>query len=145
MTCNELRPPLLRELGLIGALESLFDYTQVSSPFTISFTTENTDVLILNEEETIGIYRIVQELLNNAVKHSKATHLSFHINIQEEKMHLHYYDDGKGFDAKEMAPSFKSMGLSGMRERIRSLNGTIDFCSQPGNGLSVRMKIPIVG
>lgn len=145
MTCNELRPPLLRELGLISALENLFEYTQVSSPFTISFTTENTDVLILNEEETIGIYRIVQELLNNAVKHSKATHLSFHINTQEEKMHLHYYDDGKGFDAKEMTPSFKSMGLSGMRERIRSLNGTIDFSSQPGNGLSVRMKIPIGG
>ena len=55
VTCNELRPPLLRELGLIGALENLFDHTQVSAPFKIKFTTENTEGLQLNEEETIGI------------------------------------------------------------------------------------------
>lgn len=141
-TCNELRPPLLREMGIVQALENLFDYTQISSTFKISFTTVNTEDLLLNEEETIGIYRVVQELLNNAAKHSKAANLYFQMKHLNGWIHLLYTDDGIGFEAKELTPSFKSIGLSGMRERIRSLNGTIEFTSQPGNGLSVTMQIP---
>ncbi|ETI68839.1 PAS domain-containing sensor histidine kinase [Neobacillus vireti] len=143
MTCNELRPPLLREAGLISALENLFDYTQVSSTFKIIFSVENTENLVINEEETIGIYRIIQELLNNAAKHSQASNLHFHLIRTDECIHLHYLDDGVGFAAEKLTPSFKSMGLSGMRERIQSLNGTIDFASQPGKGLSVKMQIPL--
>lgn len=143
MTCNELRPPLLKELGLIRALEDLFDYTQVSSTFKIRFITQNTEGLELNEEETIGIYRIVQELLNNAAKHSQANNLQFHMYRLDGTLHLYYSDDGIGFDAEKLTPSFKSMGLSGMRERIQSLNGTIEFISQPGNGLRIKMQIPI--
>ncbi|MFJ8244829.1 PAS domain S-box protein [Peribacillus asahii] len=143
MTCNELRPPLLKEVGLIRSLENLFDYTQLSSAFKITFTTEQAHNLELSEEETIGMYRIVQELLNNAVKHSEAAQLYFHLYRQAEKLHLHYSDDGKGFATEKLTPSFKSMGLSGMRERVQSLNGTIEFFSQPGNGLSVRVQIPL--
>ena len=143
VTCNELRPPLLRELGLIRALENLFDHTQISAPFKIKFTTENTEGLQLNEEETIGLYRIVQELLNNATKHSKANHLHFHLNKVDGTLNLDYSDDGIGFDAEKLTPSFNSMGLSGMRERIQSLNGNIEFHSQPRNGLSIKMQIPI--
>lgn len=143
MTCNELRPPLLREAGLISALENLFDFTQVSSTFKIIFTVENTESLVINEEETIGIYRIVQELLNNASKHSQASNLHFHLICEGASIHLHYVDDGIGFEAEKMTPSFKSMGLSGMRERIQSLNGTIEFASHPGKGLSVKLQIPL--
>jgi two-component system, NarL family, sensor histidine kinase ComP len=143
MTCNELRPPLLRETGLITALENLFDYTQVSATYKIRLTTENTEGLVLNEEETIGIYRIVQELLNNATKHSRASKLHFHLNRLEERIHLDYSDDGIGFEAKSLTPSFMSMGLSGMKERVQSLNGTIEFYSKPGNGLTVKLQIPI--
>jgi two-component system, NarL family, sensor histidine kinase ComP len=143
VTCNELRPPLLREMGLVQALENLFEYTQISSTFKIKFNTENTANIRLNEEETIGIYRIVQELLNNAAKHSQAANLFFYLYCLDDRIHLHYSDDGIGFEAKELTPSFKSIGLSGMRERIHSLNGNIEFTSQPGNGLSVKMLIPI--
>lgn len=64
MTCNELRPPKLREMGLERTLKSLFDDTQLSSTFKIMFKSEINDRL-LNEEKTIAIYRIVQELLNS--------------------------------------------------------------------------------
>lgn len=143
MTCNELRPPLLKELGLESALENLFEYTQETSPFKIKFTTENTTGLSLNEEETISIYRVTQELLNNANKHSQATNLHFHMTKLEEKLELQYSDNGKGLNVEKLTPSFKSMGLSGMRERVQSLNGRIEFHSEPGNGLSVKMQIPI--
>ncbi|MFS0862323.1 PAS domain S-box protein [Fredinandcohnia sp. 179-A 10B2 NHS] len=142
-TCNELRPPLLRELGLLRSLENLFEYTQISSSFKIRFQTKNTDGLVLNEEETIGIYRIVQELLNNAVKHSQANNLHFHISNVEERLIMDYSDDGRGFETNKLTPTFKSIGLSGMKERIKSLGGVIEFDSQPGKGLRVRLQLPI--
>lgn len=143
VTCHELRPPLLKELGLIRALENLFHDTQDSSAFNITFTTENMEGFTINEEATIGIYRIVQELLNNATKHSQAANLHFHIYRLDETLHLTYTDDGIGLDAGYLTPSFNSMGLSGMRERIRSLNGTIGYYSQPGNGLRITLQIPL--
>jgi two-component system, NarL family, sensor histidine kinase ComP len=142
-TCNELRPPLLRELGLQTALENLFDQTQVTSTYKIEFTTENTMNLSLNEEETIGLYRMVQELLNNANKHSQATNLHFHMEVLNDRLELTYTDNGKGLEVDKLTPTFKSMGLSGMRERAQSLNGTIEFFSEPGNGLTVKLQIPI--
>lgn len=144
MTCNELRPPLLRELGLLRSIENLFEYTQLSSVFKIKYTTENSRGLALNDEETIGLYRIIQELLNNAGKHSQANNLHFHIENQEEKVILHYSDDGIGFEAEKLTPTYKSIGLSGMRERVRSLGGTIEFDSQPGKGLRVRLELPTI-
>lgn len=143
MTCHELRPPLLRELGLLRSVENLFEYTQLSSTFKIKYTTENTDGLILNEEETIGLYRIIQELLNNAGKHSQARNLHFHIEHQGGRVSLHYSDDGIGFDDDKLTPTYKSIGLSGMRERIKSLGGKIEFDSQVGEGLRVRLELPI--
>ncbi|TSI05090.1 PAS domain-containing sensor histidine kinase [Lysinibacillus sp. BW-2-10] len=143
MTCHELRPPLLRELGLLSSLENLFEYMQVSSTFKINYTTENTEALVLNEEETIGLYRIVQELLNNAGKHSRASNLYFHIENKENNIMLQYSDDGIGFDSEKLTPTYKSIGLSGMRERIKSLGGTIEFDTQPGEGLRVRLELPI--
>ena len=113
----------------------MFEYTQISSAFNIQYTTENTEGLVLTEEETIGLYRIIQELLNNAGKHSKAFNLHFHIENQQEKVILHYTDDGIGFEAEKLTPTYKSIGLSGMRERIKSLGGTIEFDSHPGKHL----------
>jgi two-component system, NarL family, sensor histidine kinase ComP len=143
MTCNELRPPMLRELGLVTALGNLFEQTQLSSTFKITFTTENTAGLSLTEEETISIYRIVQELLNNASKHSQATNLHFYFKKLDNRIELQYSDNGIGLNVDRLTPSFNSMGLSGMRERIQSLNGHIEFHSKPENGLFVKMQIPI--
>jgi two-component system, NarL family, sensor histidine kinase ComP len=143
MTCNELRPPLLRELGLVTALENLFEHTQITSTFKIIFSSENTTGLSLTEEETISIYRIVQELLNNANKHSEATNLHFHMTKLDDRLELQYSDNGKGLNVDRLTPSFKSMGLSGMKERVQSFNGSIEFHSKPGNGLIVKMQIPI--
>lgn len=145
MTCNELRPPLLRELGLERALENLFEYTQVSSTFKIYFSTDNTSSLQLNEEQTIGIYRIVQELINNATKHSKASKIHLHISAREDKMMFEYSDDGVGFELDKLKPSFNNMGLTSIKQRVQSLSGNVEFYSKPNCGLKVTMQIPCTG
>ncbi|MFT4417085.1 PAS domain S-box protein [Fredinandcohnia humi] len=142
-TTNELLPPFLREVGLVKALDHLFEHTQESSPFQIKFTTENTSSLSLDEETTIAIYRIVQELLNNAIKHSEASSLYVQMIYGADRMlQLEYTDDGKGFDMERLNPSYTNMGLSGIRERVRSLNGNIEFSSKPKSGLHVKLQIP---
>lgn len=141
-TCNELRPPLLKEMGLERALEDLFDYTQVTSTYKIMYSTENITDLILSEEQTISIYRIVQELLNNATKHSHATNVHFYMVKVDHLLKIEYFDNGKGLETDKLTPSFTSMGLSGMRERVQSLDGSIEFHSQLGKGLTVNIQIP---
>ncbi|WP_246041660.1 PAS domain-containing sensor histidine kinase [Robertmurraya kyonggiensis] len=143
VTCNELRPPLLRELGLERALENLFEHIQVTSTFKINFTAENTSFLNFNEEQTIGIYRIVQELLNNAENHSRASVLNFNIHCNDFQLKMEYTDDGIGLDTVKLNPSFNSMGLTGITQRVQSLGGKIELFSKPGNGLKVFIELPI--
>lgn len=143
MTCNDLRPPLLRELGLENALENLFEHIQLTSTFKIIFTSQNNPNLLLSEEQTIGIYRIVQELLKNAEKHSRASLLKFHIYHENDCLKMVYTDNGVGLDVIKLDPSFNSMGLTSMTQRAQSLGGKMDFHSKPGSGLKAALKLPI--
>ena len=76
MTCNNLRPPLLRELGLESSLENLLEHIQVTSTYRIIFNSEDLSGILLSEEQTIGIYRIVQEFLHYAEEGSKANEVN---------------------------------------------------------------------
>ncbi|PLR98442.1 sensor histidine kinase [Bacillus sp. T33-2] len=143
ITCNELRPPMLRELGLERALENLFEHIQVTSTYKILFTNAISPIPPLTEEQTIGIYRIVQELLNNAEKHSKASILKFHIECEEGSFRMVYTDDGIGFNEVKLNPSFNSMGLTSMSHRAQSLGGKMEFISKPGSGLKASLELPI--
>lgn len=142
MTCNELRPPLLRELGLERALENLFEHIQVTSTYKIDFYSNS--VPPLTEELTIGIYRIIQELLINAENHARASKLQIRIDCMDGLFKLEYQDDGVGFDAINLNPSFNSMGLTSMMQRAESLGGNIGFDSKPGLGLKVILELPII-
>lgn len=143
ITCNDLRPPLLRELGLEIALENLFEHIQLTSTFKIIFTSQNNLKLSLSEEQTIGIYRIVQELLKNAEKHSRASLLKFHIYQENDCLKMVYTDNGVGLDVIKLDPSLNSMGLTSMAQRAQSLGGKIDFYSKLGSGLKAALELPI--
>ncbi|MFT4417080.1 PAS domain-containing protein [Fredinandcohnia humi] len=143
VTCNELRPPLLRELGLERALENLFEHVQITSTYKIVFSSENVSLTALSEETTIGIYRIVQELLSNAEKYSKASLLHFNLTCKDGIIQMTYTDDGVGFDTVKLNPSLSSMGLTSMSQRAQSLEGEIEFISKPGSGLIAILKLPV--
>lgn len=141
-TCNELRPPLLRELGIERALENLFEHTQVSSTYKIEFFSDA--IPPLSEELTIGIYRIVQELLLNAENHSRASIVNFQIRCRNGVFKMEYYDNGVGFDEVKLNPSFNSMGLTSMIQRAESLGGNIEFNSKQDIGLRVNLELPLI-
>lgn len=141
-TCNELRPPLLKEAGIVSSLQALIDLTQIRTNFSIHF--ESADFHhTLTDDLLIGVYRILQELLANAGKHSNATRVYVELTSQPHKISLKYEDNGIGMDLSRMEDSFSSMGVYGMKERVRSMNGKIDFQSTPNNGLAAFISIPV--
>lgn len=140
ITCNELRPPLLKEEGLERSLEALFEFTQLRTNYSIQFDCSNFDDDI-SDDHLIGLYRIVQELLANATKHSNATEVRLRLSTQSDEVNLSYEDNGIGIDPSQQSDQFNSMGIGGMKERVRSMNGKIQFDSSDSGGLAVYISI----
>ncbi|WP_273130369.1 histidine kinase [Bacillus weihaiensis] len=139
-TCQELRPQLLYDLGLVKALNKLVIQFQDSVEFDIRLNTGNF-TMNLDIDTQLNLYRIVQELLTNAQKHSKAKNVLIILVCIKDKIVLHYEDDGIGFEYHEHFNRSESMGLSGMSERIKALKGTINIESSKNNGLKIDIEI----
>ncbi|MEK5436295.1 hypothetical protein BSK65_11430 [Paenibacillus odorifer] len=138
--CNELRPPALINEGLISSLETLFEFTQLRTNYQIYFESEGFTHK-LDDEVLIGLYRIVQELLANAAKHSFATEVHITLASEDNHIHLDYKDNGIGMNLFG-EDSLTSMGIYGMKERVRSMDGSIVFRSPDKKGLAVNISIP---
>lgn len=136
--CEKLKPPLLSSLGLHAALERLADKMEEKSDFQLitSF-----DRLYLDDEQLIlTIYRIVQELLNNAIKHSEAKKVEISIEELGDGFEILYADDGIGCDLDLIWLS-DSLGLQGIKERVAAFDGKISMTSSQNNGLNIRINI----
>ncbi|WP_211234313.1 ATP-binding protein [Paenibacillus taiwanensis] len=141
-TCNELRPPLLTELGVVEAVEFLTDHLQLQVNFAVVLQAKPVTAT-LSEEQITAVYRIMQELLRNTEKHAKANKVVIDIEEDDTHIYLAYKDDGVGMNLDNLQSSFSHMGLSGIRERVISLEGEIEFHAEEGRGFAVSMKIPI--
>jgi signal transduction histidine kinase len=134
---NDLRPASLERLGLPAALEALGEESANRGGFEI-VTKIDLDVELTGDGER-GVYRLVQEALNNVVKHAGAEHARVHIRDAERRVQIEVRDDGAGFDPA-LGPG---RGLLGMRERVEMLAGVIEIDSRPGVGTSVRASWPL--
>jgi two-component system, NarL family, sensor histidine kinase ComP len=143
-TCNELRPPFLSELGIIQSLQQLFKQTKLRSNF-ILYTNIDSSINLLEKEYELPLYRVVQELLNNAMKHSEATEVNITLEQKNSILMLNYHDNGIGMDMSKLKDSFETIGLAGIKERVKSIGGTIDIYSTPGNGMDVAIEIKFGG
>lgn len=137
-TCNELRPPFLEELGLIPSLENLINQYQLRSNFTVQFDSQKFH-MELNSEYVLGIYRIVQELLSNAMKHSQADVVYLQVLSEKGNVEVLYRDNGVGMDGSNHFESFSHMGLSGIEQRINGLNGTFKIDTAKNQGFEMKI------
>lgn len=138
MYCETLKPTLLTNIGLHAALERLAERTEERSTFMLitSF-----DRLYLEDEQlTLMIYRIIQELLNNAMKHSQATNVELSLQECENGFVIIYNDDGVGFNTKTIQHS-ESLGIQGIREKTEAFNGHILIESEPNKGMYMQITI----
>jgi len=136
---RELRPLLLRELGLDGSLLSLAD--GMSSPTLQVVTDFQATIPRLDEEAEVSVYRIAQEALANAVRHAGASRVIIALAAADGMLHLEVCDDGRGFD--HSARPAVALGLASMEERALALGGRLEICSAPGEGTTVALDCPL--
>jgi len=135
-----LRPSMLDDLGLAAALE--WQGREVSRRSEIEVSVESESVPEdLPDEYKIYIYRLVQEALNNAVRHSGARNAKVVVEQLAKSIVVRVTDDGRGFDPDRS----RGMGILGMEERVKRLGGTLRVESQPGKGATVVADLPIPG
>ncbi len=137
---NDLMPPALNELGLENALENLCKTLGRQSNLEIEFYSHGLD-LPPDNKTTVYLYRIAQEALNNAIRHSSANDISMQLIENKDNLILILEDNGRGFETEQSEPGGGN-GLYNMRERARILGGTLSVESGPGTGTTIRVKIP---
>jgi signal transduction histidine kinase/ligand-binding sensor domain-containing protein len=137
-----LRPFMLDRLGLTKAIGSLLNRIADNSAIKINSEIENIDGIFEREDE-LSIYRIIQECLNNVMKHSEAARVTVKIVNSERSILISISDDGKGFEAKDQNSTEKreGFGLIGMIERVRILGGTLHIISAVGQGTTIELEI----
>jgi PAS domain S-box-containing protein len=138
---RDLRPYQLDHLGLKRALESMVEHVAQASSVEFTAQLESADDLF-SSEAAMNIYRIVQESLNNIVKHARARHAHVAMERDIHEVRLRVEDDGGGF-AAEPAGGKDGLGLRNIAERARMLGGKLDLQSTPGRGTRVEVRIPI--
>jgi signal transduction histidine kinase/Tfp pilus assembly protein PilF len=138
---HNMMPGLLTKLGFFEAVEDLFEHIGDTKDLnTVCTITGNQDRLAENKE--IMLYRIVQEMVNNTLKHAQARNIELQIRVNPGILEMNYADDGKGFDFRQKLES-ESIGLKSIQSRVNFLNGKIDIDSKPGEGVKYALQIPV--
>jgi len=131
----------LLKYGLANSLRNYCNSMSQSGQLNISFEALHTEKMKLSEEQSFHIFRIVQELLQNIVKHAGATHALVQIHYHEKKFYITVEDDGNGFELNSGVQK-NGMGLKSIESRIKILKGKLDYQTAPSKGTSVFIEIP---
>lgn len=138
----DLRPMALDDLGLVPTLRKYLQTTEdynINSGVRLNFVNVG-QVIRLPSDMEVALFRLVQEAVQNSLKHAQPKHIQVKLSISKELVTVVIKDDGKGFDAAIQKEG--SFGLVGMRERIELLEGSMTIDSQPGAGTLVLIQVP---
>jgi signal transduction histidine kinase len=141
---HELHPTILDHLGLLPSFDFLAQ--QISKRAGIEVTIDGATNRRLSPLVELTLYRVVQEALNNAAKHSHASNVRIRLFEEDGRIQCSIQDNGIGFDPKTVSgwPGRKGsgLGLAGMRERVDALCGTFEILSAPGKGTKLFVAVP---
>jgi len=137
----ELRPGVLDDLGISTAIEWQTGEFEKMAEIKCEFSSNPADI-ILDQERSIAIFRIFQEILTNIIRHAKATRVKVSLKKKDDNIVLKVRDNGKGISNKQISGP-KAFGLIGMRERVRPWEGEIKISGAPGKGTTVTVIIPL--
>jgi signal transduction histidine kinase len=137
---HNVLPPVLTDYGLLAALEALCNKVQQVTNIKVNFY-KNLPEQRFSHDVELALYRIVQELFGNAIKHSNATTIKFSVTKSGDKMLIEFKDDGVGFNINEVKHGF---GIKNLESRVQLINGEIDIQSKPSAGTITTIKLKIV-
>ncbi|HEY1115198.1 MAG TPA: PAS domain S-box protein [Chitinophagaceae bacterium] len=137
----ELRPSILDDLGLVEALSWQSREFEKRYGVPIVFTT-NTPGVELTRDVATALFRVFQESLTNVARHAKAHQVEAILSLSPDTLTLQVSDDGIGFEQEKIATQ-KTLGLTGIRERIAAINGQFQLQTAPGRGTTITARAPL--
>nr|WKN34598.1 PAS domain S-box protein [Tunicatimonas sp. TK19036] len=140
---RDLMPNILQDYGLVKALEFLCQTINDTNTVQVHLQVYNME-RTLDQSSTIGLYRVSQELINNALKHAQATRIDIQLVGHNSSIVLSVEDDGIGFDhEKNNSSPSRGYGLTNIETRVKSLSGTFNVETRSGEGTLVIVEIPL--
>jgi PAS domain S-box-containing protein len=146
--CSDLMPSVLEDFGLRSAIDDLVKSVKDADRKMEVLVDANIRVSPLSRELEMSVYRIMQEGLNNVIKHSQASLVEIYVDTSGDYLNMMIKDNGKGFyfnahqlHLKELAR--KMNGIRGMKERAELLNGAFNISTEPGKGTIIQLEIPL--
>ena len=141
---HKLRPKTVAEEGLIPALRRHVAERQHQDGLTVALGLEGYEEdRRLPPETEEALFRIVQEALNNVVKHAQTDRAEVRLRLRDEAVSVLVEDRGVGFDPTRVSSGASHLGLTSMRERVRALGGTLEIESQPRAGTRIKVEVPL--
>jgi signal transduction histidine kinase len=141
----QLRPAMLDDLGLLPTLLWHFDQFEQQTRIKVDFQQSGLEKVRFPPALEVATYRIIQESLTNIARHAGADKAVVKVDRQPTLLHLEITDQGKGFNPEKALQNPNASGLSGMRERVTVLGGTLKIISQPKNGTTLLIDLPLNG
>lgn len=139
---HDMHPRHLHELGLGRSVAELVGLLNDSHQLAIEYLASDLPQTLPQSVE-INLFRVVQELLQNALKHAQASKIDLSIHTEMAKIYIEYRDNGRGFDTGRLKDS-PGNGLANIRQRVELLNGSCRFSSTPSVGTTVVVWVPLV-
>ncbi len=138
---HNMMPGSLSRHGLEVALQDICDAIQAANQLEVTFIPFGLDNII-DEVVEINIFRIIQELLKNIIKHAEAKEVIVQLSVEDDRLHMVVEDDGRGFDASNISV-FEGIGMRSIQSRVTYLNGNINIDSSLGHGSTFNIEIPL--
>jgi two-component system sensor histidine kinase UhpB len=135
---RQLRPTALDDHGLVPAIQEQLRRFKAQYGIETSLSTEG-ELDDLGSDQQLVLYRVTQEALNNVVRHARASSVSVQIARANGAVALEVADDGEGFSVND---SRRGLGLDGMAERARLVDGEFELDAAPGRGTTLRLRVP---
>jgi signal transduction histidine kinase len=135
-----LRTDPLKQQSFSEALTHLVQEFEQHTQIPVQVTLQRTERL--SKEQAIALYRLIQEALTNISKHSGASQVQIQVGEQQNMLHVEIVDNGRGFDPTQHVSGF---GLHSMAERAEALGGRFKVISQPGQGCTLQVNVPMLG
>ncbi|MGZ5253963.1 MAG: PAS domain-containing sensor histidine kinase, partial [Flavitalea sp.] len=137
---RSLVPPSLGDIGIEEAIIEMISNLRMSKGILFEFSQDGLNSIDLPADLKLMVFRIVQEQVNNILKHSRATRAEIKLSVTEKLLNITMEDNGIGFDTTKRA---SGIGLNNIVGRAELHNGTVDVVSSPGNGCMLKVSIPV--
>ena len=133
---------MITQHDLLVSFRNEVDWLQKKGMYTVELISDVEEDVLQNKQLNLFVYRLLQECLNNIIKHAKASEIKIYLNLVDDILNLTVRDNGIGFDPEKISKNSKGIGLSNFDKRVALLNGTIEIDSLHQIGTTIKFKIP---